>query len=55
MKYPTIKINVKIYSSAQIIGGITIYENAIIGASSVVMKDVPPNKTAVGIPAKIIN
>jgi serine O-acetyltransferase len=54
-KYPTIKINSKLYSNAQIIGGVTIGENAIIGASSVVTKDVPPNKTVVGIPAKIIN
>jgi serine O-acetyltransferase len=54
-KYPTIKSNTKIYSNAQIIGGVTIGENAIIGASSVVIKDVPPNKTIVGIPAKIIN
>jgi serine O-acetyltransferase len=54
-KYPTIKINAKIYSNAQIIGEVIIGKNATVGASSVVIKDVPPNKTVVGIPAKIIN
>lgn len=52
--YPHIKKNVKIYSAAQIIGGITIGENAKIGAFSLVLKDVPDNSTAVGIPAKTI-
>lgn len=51
--YPHIKSNVKIFSSSQIIGDITVGENAIIGAFSLVFKDIPKNSTAVGIPAKI--
>lgn len=54
-KYPIISNNVKIYANAQILGNIIIGENAIIGASTLVLKDIPNNKTAVGIPAKIIN
>lgn len=52
--YPTIKQGAIIYSGAKVIGGITVHENAVIGANSVVLIDVPKNSTAVGIPAKII-
>lgn len=52
--YPTIKQGTIVYSGAKVIGGITVYENAVIGANSVVLTDVPKNSTAVGIPAKII-
>lgn len=51
--YPIIKEDVKIYAGAKIIGGETIGKGAIIGANAVVFIDVPPGKTAVGIPAKI--
>ncbi|MEL1243419.1 serine acetyltransferase [Flavobacterium sp. DGU11] len=51
--YPHIKSNVKIFSAAQIIGGITVGENSRVGAFSVVLKDVPDNSTAIGIPAII--
>lgn len=54
-RYPIIANNVKIYSNAQIIGNVIIGENVTIGASTLVLKDIPNNKTAVGIPAKIIN
>ncbi|MFO7682865.1 MAG: serine O-acetyltransferase, partial [Chloroflexota bacterium] len=40
---------------ARVLGGITIGEGAVIGANAVVIKDVPPRATAVGIPAKIIH
>lgn len=43
---------VLIGSGARILSGIQIGENAIIGAGAVVTKDVPPNKTYIGIPAK---
>lgn len=52
--YPTIENNVKLYSSCQILGSVIIGENAKVGASSLVLIDVPKNKTAIGIPAKII-
>jgi serine O-acetyltransferase len=52
--YPHISNGVKLFSSSQVLGGIIIGENAIIGASSIVLNNIPANKTAVGIPAKII-
>lgn len=51
---PIIEDNVIIYAGAVIIGGIRVGKNAIIGANSVIFKDVPANKKAVGIPGKII-
>lgn len=41
-------------SSATILCGVTIGENAIIGAGAVVTKDVPPNAVAAGVPARIM-
>lgn len=38
-----------------ILGNVTIGDNAKIGANAVVLKDVPANATAVGVPARIIN
>lgn len=52
--YPEIGNNVVIYAGAKIIGGISIGDNAIIGANSVVTKDVPANTIVAGSPAKII-
>ncbi len=40
---PIIKDNVTLQSYAMILGNITIGENAIIGAGSIVMHDIPPN------------
>lgn len=48
-----IKRGVSIGTSTTILCGITIGENAIIGAGSVVTKDIPPNVIAYGIPAKV--
>ena len=50
----SIKKGASIGSSSTIMCGITIGENAIIGAGAVVTKDVPPNSIAVGVPAKVI-
>jgi serine O-acetyltransferase len=52
---PIIKNNVTIYAGAIILGPITIGDNAIIGANSVCMIDVPDNATVAGIPAKVIS
>ena len=53
-RHPTVGNNVIIGSGAKILGPIVIGDGVKIGANSVVLKDVPANCTAVGIPAKII-
>lgn len=53
-KFPIIGNNVTIYAGAKIIGNIKIGNNSIIGANAVVIKDVPENSIAVGVPARII-
>ena len=53
-RHPTIKHDCMISAGAKILGGITINENSKIGAGSVVLHDVPPNSTVVGIPGKVI-
>jgi serine O-acetyltransferase len=45
---PTIGNNVKVYAGAIIVGGITIGDNAIIGAGTAVVKDVPADTLVVG-------
>lgn len=50
-----VKRGASVGSGATLLGGITIGENAIIGAGSVVTKDVPPNTIVAGNPAKILN
>lgn len=51
---PTIGNNVKICCNSVVLGGITIGDNVTIGASTVVIKDVPANCTVVGNPARIV-
>ena len=52
--FPVIGNNVHIYSAAHILGGITIGDNAVIGAMTLVIKDVLPNTVVCGIPGKVI-
>lgn len=52
---PVIGNNVDCGAYAQILGGISVGDGARIGAMSVVLKDVPPGATAVGIPARILH
>lgn len=55
-KAPNISANVYIGAGAKILGPISIGENSSIGANAVVIRDVPPHSTAVGVPARnIIN
>ena len=53
-RHPTIKNNVMISAGAIVLGSIMIGENSKIGASSVVLKDVPPNSTVVGVPGEVV-
>jgi serine O-acetyltransferase len=51
---PVIMGNVDIGAGAKVLGGITVGKRSIIGANAVVIRDVPDNATAVGVPARII-
>ena len=53
-RHPTIGNSVVIGAGAKILGPVKIGDNCKIGANSVVVKDVPPNSTVVGIPGKIV-
>ena len=53
-RHPTIKKGSVISAGAKVLGGITVGEYCKIGASSVVLQDVPPYSTVVGIPGKVI-
>lgn len=53
-RHPTVRQGALISAHAQILGPITIGAYAKIGASSVVLHDIPAGATAVGIPAKIV-
>jgi UDP-2-acetamido-3-amino-2,3-dideoxy-glucuronate N-acetyltransferase len=49
-----VKRGASIGSGVTLLGGITVGENAIVGAGSVLTKDVPPNTTVAGNPARIL-
>jgi serine O-acetyltransferase len=53
-RHPTLGRGVIVSAGAQVLGGFTVGEGAKIGANAVVVKEVPPGATAVGIPARII-
>lgn len=53
-RHPTVKDGALIATGAKVLGSITVGEDARIGAGSVVLKDVPPNSTVVGIPGRIV-
>lgn len=53
-RHPTIRNNAVIGAGAKVLGNITIGEYSKIGANSVVVKEVPANATAIGIPAHVI-
>ena len=53
-RHPTIKDNVMISAGAKVLGSFTVGENSKIGAGSVVLAEVPPNCTVVGVPGRIV-
>lgn len=53
-RHPTVLKGAMIAAHSQILGPITIGQNAKIGAAAVVLKDIPDNATAVGAPAKVV-
>lgn len=53
-RHPTIGNNVLIASGAKVLGSMSIGDNSKIGAGSVVLQEVPPNSTVVGIPGRIV-
>ena len=53
-RHPTIGNNVMISAGAKVLGSFTIGENSKIGAGSVVLSEVPPNSTVVGVPGRIV-
>ncbi len=52
-RHPTIGNNVVVGAGAKILGNITIGDNSYVGANAVVIKDVPPNSTVVGVPGRV--
>lgn len=53
-RHPTLQDNVMVSAGAKILGSFTIGENSKIGAGSVVLEEVPPNCTVVGVPGRIV-
>ena len=53
-RHPTIEDNVMISAGAKVLGSFTIGANSKIGAGSVVLEEVPPNSTVVGIPGRVV-
>ncbi len=53
-RHPTLGNHVVVGAGAKILGGIKIGDNVKIGANSVVLKNVPPNCTVIGVPARVI-
>ncbi|MBQ4068277.1 MAG: serine O-acetyltransferase [Lachnospiraceae bacterium] len=53
-RHPTVCDNVMISAGAKVLGSFTIGENSKIGAGSVVLSEVPPNSTVVGVPGRVV-
>ena len=53
-RHPTLERGVVVSAGAKVLGGFTVGADARIGSNAVVLKEVPPGATAVGIPARII-
>lgn len=53
-RHPTIGNNVMISTGAKVLGSFKIGDNSKIGAGSVVLAEVPPNSTVVGVPGRVV-
>ena len=53
-RHPTLGDHVTVGAGAIVLGAITLGENVRVGAGSVVLRSVPPNATAVGVPAHVV-
>lgn len=53
-RHPTLGNNVMVSAGAKILGSFTVGDNSKIGAGSVVLSEVPPNSTVVGVPGRVI-
>jgi serine O-acetyltransferase len=53
-RHPTLGRNVTVGVNASVLGAIVLGDNVKVGGGSVVVKDVPPNATVVGVPARIV-
>jgi len=53
-RHPTLKDNVVVGAGAKILGPITIGKGARIGCNAVVVKDIPPDSTVVGVPGHVV-
>lgn len=53
-RHPTIEEGVMISAGAKVLGPFTVGKNAKIGAGSIVLKEVPPNATVVGVPGRVV-
>lgn len=54
-RHPTLEKNVVIGAHAVVLGPITIGQNSKVGSGSVVIHDVPPHSTVIGIPGKVVH
>jgi len=53
-RHPTLGNGVVVGVGAKVLGAITLGDNVLVGASTVVLKDVPPNSTVVGVPGRVV-
>lgn len=53
-RHPTVEDNVMISAGAKVLGSFTIGANSKIGAGSVVLSEVPPGSTVVGVPGRVV-
>lgn len=53
-RHPTIGNNVMVGSGAKVLGPFKVGDNSRIASNAVVLKEIPPNSTAVGVPARVV-